>query len=42
MTKNKRIDRVKDASKAVINMLNWADHVTVIGFSSIIKTMEVT
>lgn len=37
-----RMTKTKNAAKAVINMLSWADHATVIGFSSGVKTMTDT
>lgn len=37
-----RMTKTKNAAKAVINMLSWADHATVIGFNSGVKTMTDT
>lgn len=39
MTNYNRLTKTKNAAKAVINMLSWADHATVIGFNSNVKTM---
>lgn len=37
-----RMTKTKNAAKAVVDMLSWADHATVIGFSSSVKTMTDT
>lgn len=39
MTNYNRLTKTKNAAKAVISMLSWADHATVIGFNSNVKTM---